>query len=257
MRKATFVAAALVLARQQFTSAQTSLYLPDFDPQPVTANQLGVNADGQTTWLIAPGSSSNGLDGHGIYGPATLVEGPSDAHLIYIDTNYGISLQEDCIISAGVAACTAVVGDLLAAVPPETDFLTETASPMEVQGGGATPIATVTRESSGSSQALSGPDIASGPAITAAPAPASSDSGKADSSQGAPTSGPSAADVSNPAASATSASDSPSAAGASSPSNATSPPPSSSQSANAAVGIKRAPISLFSAVGIAVLYFCL
>lgn len=50
-------------------TALTSLYIPGFDPQPVTADELGVGSDGQTTWLIAPGVSSGTLDDSGFYGP--------------------------------------------------------------------------------------------------------------------------------------------------------------------------------------------
>ncbi len=45
------------------------MYIPGFDPQPVAANELGVGADGETTWLLAPGVSSGTLDGPDIFGP--------------------------------------------------------------------------------------------------------------------------------------------------------------------------------------------
>ncbi len=48
---------------------QTSLYIPGFDPQPVTANELGVGADGETTWLIAPGVTSGSFEDSGFFGP--------------------------------------------------------------------------------------------------------------------------------------------------------------------------------------------
>lgn len=54
-------------------AAITSLYIPGFDPQPVTANELGVGSDGLTTWLIAPGVSSGTLDDSGFFGPGMLI----------------------------------------------------------------------------------------------------------------------------------------------------------------------------------------
>jgi hypothetical protein len=36
-------------------AAETSLYLPDFDPQPISADVLGVGPDGETTYLIQAG----------------------------------------------------------------------------------------------------------------------------------------------------------------------------------------------------------
>lgn len=48
--------------------AQTSLYIPGFDPQAISVSELGVGSDGETTWLLAPGASSGTLD-VGLPGP--------------------------------------------------------------------------------------------------------------------------------------------------------------------------------------------
>lgn len=233
MRTTTFLVIASFLASRQFTAAQTSLYLPDFDPQPVTADELGVGPDGQTTWLIAPGVSSAGLDDWGFYGPATLVEGPSEAHLIYIDNSIGVSLQEDCTISNGIAACTAVDADLLPGGPTETDFITETASPMEVQGGGAAMIVTAGSQPTPSSQASSGLTPTSGPAATGAPT---------DGSQAASSSGSSTTDAPSAATSLPS----------SASSATTSKQTTSNQNANGALSTRSATISLLGTVGMAI-----
>ncbi|EMD38146.1 hypothetical protein CERSUDRAFT_82383 [Gelatoporia subvermispora B] len=170
MHAAILTAVASLLASTQLVTAQTSLYVPGFDPQPITADLLGVGPDGQTTWLIAPGVSSAGLDDNGFDGPATLIEDSNEAHLIYIDPTQGIDMYEDCVISDGIAACTALNAWLNPGPTTETDLFTETASPMEVQGGGATSISTPAALTAPVSQPSSGASAASGPAATDAPA---------------------------------------------------------------------------------------
>lgn len=52
------------------TAQATSLYIPGFDPQPVTIlSELGVGADGATTWLVAPGTPSGDFQDSGFFGP--------------------------------------------------------------------------------------------------------------------------------------------------------------------------------------------
>ncbi|KAH9917456.1 uncharacterized protein B0H18DRAFT_1034778 [Fomitopsis serialis] len=107
-------------------SALTSLYIPGFDPQPVTANLLG-SQNGVTSYVIAPGVSSAGMDDHGFEGPATLVVGPSTAAVTYIDEEEGIAFAvcEDVVIEMGSSGLTM------------TDTTTETVDPFAVQGGAA------------------------------------------------------------------------------------------------------------------------
>lgn len=50
-------------------AAQTTLYIPGADPQPITASVLGVGSGGETTWLLGPGVSSGTLEDIGIPGP--------------------------------------------------------------------------------------------------------------------------------------------------------------------------------------------
>ncbi|KAF9818662.1 hypothetical protein IEO21_02642 [Rhodonia placenta] len=130
----------------QYAAAITSLYIPGFDPQPVTANELGVGSDGLTTWLIAPGVSSGTLDDSGFFGPATLVLGPTTAALTYIDPTVGMSLIENCNIQNGEAVCVDVVGvaaqdGVSATTVTQTEI--ESVQPFAVQTGG-TPGASVT-----------------------------------------------------------------------------------------------------------------
>jgi hypothetical protein len=67
-----------------------------------------------------------------IHAPATLVEGPNDAHLVYDNAELSITLDIQCGINDGIAACT---GDTGYDVTPFI-FPTQTAQPFVVQGGG-------------------------------------------------------------------------------------------------------------------------
>lgn len=53
------------------TSAVTTVFIPGFDPQPVTANLIG-SQGGVATYVIAPGVSSGGLDDYGFDGPGSF-----------------------------------------------------------------------------------------------------------------------------------------------------------------------------------------
>ena len=189
--------------------AQTSLYIPGFDPQPVTANNLGVGPDGQTTWLIAPGVSSGTLDDNGFFGPgestlrfarthlayvstiATLIAGPSSAEIIYHDPGMGVDVDEKCGISGTEADCTAVL--VLNGVT-STMVNTETVAPFEVQGGGAAaptgapgaPNDTASAGSSPSSPPAKTSDSASTPSPPASSPPAGGSPGSSSQSSGSP-----------------------------------------------------------------------
>ncbi|CAL1705476.1 unnamed protein product [Somion occarium] len=112
--------------------AQTSLYIPGFDPQPISANEVGVGEDGRTTWQLQPGVTSGSFDDFGLIGTATLIQGPNDIQVIY--NGAGLDLNENCAINGNLADCTVV-----AAVDgtTSTDFVTETVAPFEIQGGPA------------------------------------------------------------------------------------------------------------------------
>ena len=125
--------------------ADTSLFVPGFDPQPLSVGDLGTDAQGRTTWEIVPGSltgtfSEPAFIGTGAllfcfpsliaqyltHGPATLVEGPNDAHLVYNNAELSITMDVQCGITNGNAVCTENPGFVT----------TQTAQPFVVQGGG-------------------------------------------------------------------------------------------------------------------------
>ncbi|TCD67298.1 hypothetical protein EIP91_000321 [Steccherinum ochraceum] len=158
-RLIAFVAAGAALG----AVAQTSLYIPGFDPQPVSANMLGVGSDGRTTWQIAPGTASGSLSDNGFVGTATLIEGPNDAQLFLSNDLEFIS--ESCTINNGLADCTVV-----AAIQgtSTTDSVQETASPFPVQVGSQA-ATTPTQPAAGSSPSApaSTPTGPTGPATPA------------------------------------------------------------------------------------------
>ncbi|KAH9843131.1 uncharacterized protein C8Q71DRAFT_736018 [Rhodofomes roseus] len=130
----TVILSAVVYAR--YASALTSLYIPGFDPQPVTANLLG-SQDGVTSYVIAPGVSSAGMDDYGIEGPATLVVGPNTAGVTYIDEGVGLAMYESCNIQDGISVCEDVVIAMGSDGLTMTQTVTETVAPFAVQGGAA------------------------------------------------------------------------------------------------------------------------
>ncbi|KAK7693920.1 hypothetical protein QCA50_003494 [Cerrena zonata] len=147
----------------QSAVAQTSLYIPGFDPQPISAGIIGVGSDGRTTWQLQPGVTSGSFDDIGLIGTATLVAGPNDVKVI-IDSN-GLVLNEDCAINGNIADCTVVA---VVDGTTTTDTAQDTVSPFEIQPGSvatsagsqATPAPSSgasTSGSSGSSQAGSTP----------------------------------------------------------------------------------------------------
>ncbi|KAI0672818.1 hypothetical protein C8Q78DRAFT_1021536 [Trametes maxima] len=144
-------------------AAQTSLFIPGFDPQAITADIEGVDAQGRTTYRIGPGATSGTFDDPaGIVGSATLVADATEAHLVWDYPAGSISMSEGCVIATdGVAVCSAVVsaeGTLQSAI------VTETVAPFLVQGGSGTAVPTA---ASGASASDAAPT--SGPGATAKP----------------------------------------------------------------------------------------
>ncbi|KAJ7578464.1 hypothetical protein C8J56DRAFT_898013 [Mycena floridula] len=86
------------------TVAQISLYIPGFDAQPISADVLGVDGQGRTTWALHAGAPTNSDDQVDFVGTATLVEGPNDATLTLVEEN--ITIGYVCALSAGVAKCS-------------------------------------------------------------------------------------------------------------------------------------------------------
>ncbi|KAF8077602.1 hypothetical protein FPV67DRAFT_1684135 [Lyophyllum atratum] len=90
----------------------TSLYIPGFEPQPVSADILGVGQDGRTTWVLHQGeATAHASDQSGsFFGTATLVEGPSDASLTYANSAGHFTIGQVCSFFQGYAICTLVAG---------------------------------------------------------------------------------------------------------------------------------------------------
>jgi hypothetical protein len=168
--------------------ADTSLFIPGFDPQPLSVGDLGTDGQGRTTWEIVPGSLTGTFDepafiGTGTLfipllaaqcltnGPATLVEGPSDAHLVYNNPELSVTLDVQCEINNGNAACTGnseAIGEVTTLV-----FPTQPVEPFVVQGGGPLTVSSSQATPSGSSVLPSETSKASG-FITTTKAPSSS-----------------------------------------------------------------------------------
>ncbi|THH23100.1 hypothetical protein EUX98_g8078 [Antrodiella citrinella] len=134
------IVAALV-ASAAGVAGQAALYIPGFDPQPVTADFVGADSDGHTTWRIAPGQPSGSIteDG-GVFGTATLIEGPNDAEIILSDPLDGYASESCAIGSDSIANCVLVASQ--SGVPLNTQTFQDTASPFPVQGGTGSPAPT-------------------------------------------------------------------------------------------------------------------
>jgi len=199
--------------------AETSLYIPGFDPQPVTANELGVGADGATTWLIAPGQPSGTLSDLGFYGPATLVLGPSGANLVYNAPELDVYMSEQCTFDGGLAVCSDLFIQTgfttMDTVETETvqPFAVQTGGPAPATGGyisfgttfygGAQPTQTGFPPSSGSGVATPGGTVQITAGAAASPAGSAQGSAGSPSSSapsGLTTSSPSVSSTSNPPA---------------------------------------------------------
>jgi len=154
-----------------FVTAQASLYIPGFDPQPINAEVLGVGADGATTWLLQPGMPSGTLDDSGFEGEATLVEGPTSAYLNWIDPTAGVSLQENCVIANGIAVCQ----DNAAYISQTTLATVETeiasAFPVQVAAGTQSNTAAPTSDSDGASGQSSATSVATSGVAAATTSP--------------------------------------------------------------------------------------
>jgi len=151
-----------------YALGQISLYLPGFDPQPLSANELGTGTDGRTTWEIQAGTPT-GTEEVAFPGTATLVEGPSDAVIAYNIPALTLSVFEACSIVNGVAVCTAIANGATTVVE------TETANPFLVQGG-ATAVASVTSTAASSAATPTGSAATSSGFSTSTQASASSGS---------------------------------------------------------------------------------
>ncbi|PIL26063.1 hypothetical protein GSI_11817 [Ganoderma sinense ZZ0214-1] len=120
---AGFVALSL-LSVSCVSANPVSLFLPGAEgDEAFTADLLGTDSTGHTTWRIGVGSASGSFtatgDGAAAYPSVTLVEGSSDIHIIQAiltsgatDPNIPTQAEQDCVYStaagtqAGSAVCT-------------------------------------------------------------------------------------------------------------------------------------------------------
>ncbi|KAJ7766689.1 hypothetical protein B0H16DRAFT_1522228 [Mycena metata] len=108
--------------------SETSVIVPFADPQPISADILGVDGQGRTTWQLHQGAfTGTWTDPQGSFpGTATLVEGADYASYTYsVSDPEGFVLGGECSIGAGVAVCVAAEsGQDGAATATETDSVT-------------------------------------------------------------------------------------------------------------------------------------
>ncbi|KAE9409611.1 hypothetical protein BT96DRAFT_969982 [Gymnopus androsaceus JB14] len=113
----------LVAGLQTAIAQSTSLYIPGFDPQPISADIAGVDSNGHTTWVLQAASVTGDDDSGGFDGKVTLVEGSNDAHLTFVDPALSLTLGYDCTFSSGQALCSGVAGDGDTSIVTETETI--------------------------------------------------------------------------------------------------------------------------------------
>ncbi|KAF5369179.1 hypothetical protein D9615_009987 [Tricholomella constricta] len=172
----------------------TSLYIPGFEPQPVSADILGVGGDGRTTWVLRQGKATISTNGHasdrsGTFGTATLVEGPNDASLTYANSVASFTIGQACTFSEGFAICTLVGGGSTAVQTEMTSHV-----PVQVASPQATSPATLNTTLFSSQMSSVGTGTASGgsgQATTTAPeVPSETQPGPSPSSNSSKATGP-------------------------------------------------------------------
>ncbi|KAF8891376.1 hypothetical protein BD779DRAFT_1670985 [Infundibulicybe gibba] len=112
--------------------AQVSLYIPGFEPQPVSADALGIGSDGRTTWALHQGKVTDSLGSSQFIGTATLVEGPGYASLTYANEAAQFTIDQICSLSGDFALCTI-------AAQGSTNVQTEFVSSIPVQTSSVSP----------------------------------------------------------------------------------------------------------------------
>ncbi|KAJ7154245.1 hypothetical protein C8R46DRAFT_1119135 [Mycena filopes] len=129
-RLLTLSLAALALSLVANADSETSVIVPFGDPQPISADILGVDTKlGRTTWQLRQGAfTGTWTDPQGSFpGTATLVEGADYASYTYAvsDSEGSFAVQGECSIKDGVAICVAAEsGDDGAATATETESVT-------------------------------------------------------------------------------------------------------------------------------------
>ncbi|KAA1470847.1 hypothetical protein DENSPDRAFT_775370, partial [Dentipellis sp. KUC8613] len=178
-----------VLARVD-VYADTSLWIPGFDPQPLSVVILGTDTNSHTTWEILPGSLTGTFSQPTFIGTAVMIQGPQDAHVTWQGDGdlAGQSFEITCSVTGSLADCTAPSGYYT------TPYVfPETVEPFVVQGGQyaatSNPPAVQTSAAQGASAAPPQPSVSSAlPSPTSAPAPPSLSTSSALSSSAAPSS---------------------------------------------------------------------
>ncbi|CAA7270958.1 unnamed protein product [Cyclocybe aegerita] len=115
---------AILLLRCVQCQLSTSLYVPGFDPQPMSASVVGVGVDGRTTWALRKGQpdtvdTSSYPD---FFGTATLVHGPNDASLTYADSRAQFTIGQICTFSENTLAICTIVAQ--GSTATQTDVIT-------------------------------------------------------------------------------------------------------------------------------------
>lgn len=153
-----------------------SLYIPGFDPQPLSVTELGVDTNGHTTWEIQPGQTTGGGDvgflGTGtftmllvadklnsLFFLATLVEGPSDAVISYVQ------VAETCTFSGSLAICDVDAnGSTFQNIETIQPFVVAGSAGVVTASPSATAAATTATSSKSSGQSSGGNSHSSGAA---------------------------------------------------------------------------------------------
>lgn len=142
--------------------AQTSLYLPGFDDQPLSASVLGTDSNGRTTWEIVQGTPTASGQEESFPATATLIEGPNDAVISYSAGD--VQALESCALSNGVANCNIVAnqdGEPFTAEGTETvsymvvGFAAPTGSPSTTEASMTPKVSTSGGSGTGSGTAAS------------------------------------------------------------------------------------------------------
>ncbi|KAI0632828.1 hypothetical protein C8Q77DRAFT_848372 [Trametes polyzona] len=164
-------------------AAAVSLFIPFIDPEPITADIVGVDtAKSETTWRIGTGVPSGTFteDLGELFTSATLVVNPTHVQLVENDPALSFAISADCgFVAGGQGVVCTVVGSAAGTV--STSVVTHVVSAFDVQvaatvsgeQGGATPTPKPSSQPAGQS---------SGTAAT---------SGDGDATQGSPVPGPS------------------------------------------------------------------
>jgi len=108
----TISLAAIVLS-YVVADSETSVYVPFIDPQPISADLVGIDtAQGRTTWALHQGAKTGTWADQpdNLPGTATLVEGVDFASLTYAlaDPSVGGTMGGVCTIEGGDAVCVEV-----------------------------------------------------------------------------------------------------------------------------------------------------